>query len=203
MSDFEGRIEALCNVIVNSDAELWDARNKAVLEITAMITRYEGLDYARIPEIFTPSIFRLLKEPVKTLIVDLRSQQVRDTCLLLSKLSEVTKDHMKLFLRDIFVFLLDGIKVPNRVMSGYVDTTIMTIIKNTTYKGCIPLLVAELRDSKSKLVRERCMVRIPHILLLIILALLIVIYATIRNISMKFLFGGISPRRMQMQYSIP
>lgn len=65
---------------------------------------------------------------------------------------------MKFLLRETFCFILDGVKVPNRVMSGYVDNAILTLIKNATFKSCIPSLVSEIRDSKAKMVRERCLV---------------------------------------------
>jgi CLASP N terminal len=154
----DGKVEVLCNQILKTDSEFWEIRNKAVLSLTSLISQYEGAEFSKIQEIFNSNVFRLLKDPVKSVISDLRSQQIRDICIFLIKFSEITKDHMKAFLREAFCFILDGIKVPNRVMSGYVDNAIMTMIKNSTFKSCIPLLVCEIRDSKAKLVREKCLV---------------------------------------------
>lgn len=36
---------------------------------------------------------------------------MQKVCLLLTKLAEITKDHFKGFLRDIFSFILDALKV--------------------------------------------------------------------------------------------
>ena len=154
----DSKVEAFCIKILTTDSEFWEARNKAVLGLTSLIIPYEGAESSRIQEVFNTNIFRLLKDPIKDIISDLRSQQIRDVCLFLIKLSEITRDHMKLLLREIFCFILDAVKVPNRVMSGYVDNAVLTIIKNTTFKSCIPSLVSEIRDSKAKMVRERCLV---------------------------------------------
>ncbi len=66
---------------------------------------------------------------------------------------------MKLFLRDSFKNILDGVKVPNTVMSGYVDECIVTMIRHSTFKSAIPLIAIEIRENKAKYVRERCLVR--------------------------------------------
>jgi hypothetical protein len=61
-------------------------------------------------------------------------------------------------MRDMFGSILDGIKVPNKVMSGYVDECIIQLIKRATFKSCVPVLVQEIKDNKAKQVRERCLV---------------------------------------------
>eukprot|EP01035_Chromulina_nebulosa_P018142 gene18142-23796_t len=99
------------------------------------------------------------------MILDLRSQQVRDTCSFLIKLSQINKENMKVFMRELFPILLDALKVPNKVISGYVDDCILNIIKNTTFKSSLQLLVDHLRDSKSKLLREHCIEYINEALL--------------------------------------
>lgn len=72
---------------------------------------------------------------------------------------------MKLFLRDSFPHILEGIKVPNKVMSGYVDECIFQMIRLTTFKSGIPILAQEIKENKSKLVREKCLVSHCNILL--------------------------------------
>ena len=71
---------------------------------------------------------------------------------------------MKLFLRDAFPHILEGVKVPNKVMSGYVDECILMMIKYTAFKTAIPVLAQEVAINKAKLVRERCLVS-EHFLL--------------------------------------
>ena len=158
----EKQAEPLCNSIKQTLAENWEIRNKSVLGLLTLITQYENASPTVIQEAFSANFFRMLKEPLKDLISDLRSIQIRDTCLFLVKLAEVTKDNinMKAMLREIFSFILDGIKVPNRVMSGYVDTAIISMIKHTTFKTCLPSLITEIKNSKAKLVREHCLVSI-------------------------------------------
>jgi hypothetical protein len=157
----ESRVESLCTLIVKTDPEIWDIRNKAVSEMISLMSPYDGCSKEQIQELFSPNVFKHLKEPIKMLIADLRSQQVKEICSLISRLSELTKDHMKGLLRDTFSFILDGVKVPNKTISGYVDVCILSIIKNVVYKPGIPLLAAEVKENKAKQVRERCLVRRP------------------------------------------
>lgn len=68
---------------------------------------------------------------------------------------------MKPFLRDSFTHILEGIKVPNKVMSGYVDECIQSMIRYCTFKTGIPVITMEIKESKAKMVREKCMVSRP------------------------------------------
>jgi hypothetical protein len=92
-------------------------------------------------------------------IVDLRSQQVRDTCQLLIELAKTVGDRCRVFLRDAFPHILEGLKVSNKVMSGYVDECILALIHHAVFKSCLSVLLAEIKDNKSKVVREKCLVR--------------------------------------------
>lgn len=65
---------------------------------------------------------------------------------------------MRALLRDSFSTILDGIKIPHKVTSGYIDECITHIIKHVTFKGAIVHFMHELKDSKSKTMRERCLV---------------------------------------------
>lgn len=72
---------------------------------------------------------------------------------------------MRNFLRDIFHILLDGIKVKNIVMSAFVDSCILKVLRNcSTYRSCIPILANELNTSKNKFVRERVLQYLNDIL---------------------------------------
>ena len=153
----ENEVEKQCSLILKTDPEFWEIRNKAILALTELVARYDR--HPNVQDIIGMSVFRLLKEPIKNMMADLRSQQVRDTCAFLSRLSQVTGDHMRHFLRDSFAFILDGVKVPNKVMSGFVDDCIINMIKNSTFKTALHTLLVEIKESKAKVVRERCLVR--------------------------------------------
>lgn len=92
--------------------------------------------------------------------MDLRSQQVRDTCAFLTKLSEILEEEpaMKIFMRDVFETIFLALKAPHKLMSGYVDECILSILRNTTVKSALQLFVSEVKESKSKHMRERSMV---------------------------------------------
>lgn len=154
----EVEVEKQCGLILKTDSEFWEIRNKAILALTDLVIKYEK--HPSVQDIIGMNVFRILKEPVKVMISDLRSQQVRDTCTFLTRLSQAVGDHMRHFLRDSFAAILDGVKVPNKVMSGYVDECIMNMIKNTTFKTGIHILVNEIKESKAKIVRERALVRV-------------------------------------------
>lgn len=83
---------------------------------------------------------------------------MRDTCQFLIKLSDVTGDRMKPFLRDSFSTVLEGVKIPHKVTSGYIDECIVHLIKRVTFKSAIVLVMHEIKESKSKVLRERCLV---------------------------------------------
>ena len=117
----------------------------------------------------TPSFFNLntqraLVEPVRVLITDPRSQQIRDVCTFLSELSTLLKDHMSIFLREAFSYIMDALKNTNKVMSSYVDHCIVHIITNTTFKTSLQIFVNEIKDSKAKGLREKCIEYVSLIL---------------------------------------
>lgn len=158
MSSIEIDVHKYCKIIEDTETENWEEINKAVLGLISLITPLEGKNATEIIVQFNSTVFRLLKTAIAKVICDNRSQHTRDICFFLIKLSEVTKDHMKVLLRENFSSILDGIKVPNRVMNGYVHNAISIIISNTTFLSCIPKLLSEIKESKAKQVRERCLV---------------------------------------------
>lgn len=95
-------------------------------------------------------------------VMDLRSQQVRDTCAFLTKLSEILEEEnvMKVFMRDVFDSIFLALKAPHKVISGYVDECILSVLRNTTFKSAVHTIVSEIKESKSKHMRERSMVRL-------------------------------------------
>ena len=105
-------------------------------------------------------LYDLLILYIAAQIMDLRSQQVRDTCTFLIKLSEILEEEqaMRLFVRDVFDTIFLALKAPHKLMSGYVDECILSLIRNTTFKSGLQLIVSEIKESKSKHMRERSMV---------------------------------------------
>lgn len=72
---------------------------------------------------------------------------------------------MKLFLRDSFPHILEGIKVPNKVMSNYVDECILALIHHGgMFKSIFTSLHTEIKENKAKFVREKCLEYIYEIL---------------------------------------
>ncbi len=67
-SAIEGKVEQLCSIILKSE-EFWETKNKAVLVLIDLLLPFEGQSEEHINEVFTPNIFRLLKEPVKAMVV--------------------------------------------------------------------------------------------------------------------------------------
>lgn len=157
-SPIEYAVENICGNLLKKSAEFWEDRNKAMLELTRLITKFEGASPATLHEMFNINVFRALIEPVKQMILDLRSQQVRDTCIFLTQLSKITGDLMRFFLRDTFESIFIAVKVPHKIMSGYVDECIISMLQHTTFKSAIPVIIDEYKKSKSKAAREKCLV---------------------------------------------
>jgi hypothetical protein len=150
MDSLERQCEAYSGTINATPTEDWERRNKALLQMTAAV---EAADLSA----FTPSVFRHLKDPIKSLILDLRSQQVRDVCLFLTVMARVCGNNVKQLLREVFQTIMDALKQPNKVMSGFVDDCICNMISTSTFKSAIPIVVGEIKESKAKHVREKCM----------------------------------------------
>ena len=166
IDSFERRVQNYCTMISNNSPEFWEERNKAILGLISLVDDCEknSASNINVTEYFNIKMFRLLKEPLKSMITDLRSQQVRDTCTFISVLSAACGDHIKFLMKEIFQTILDALKVQNRVMSGYIDDCICSLLRNSTLKLAIPLLINEFKDCKAKHVREKCLGHINTIL---------------------------------------
>lgn len=71
---------------------------------------------------------------------------------------------MRPFLRDSFATILEGVKIPHKVTSGYIDECIIHLIRHVTFKGAIVQFMHEIKDSKSKNMRERCLVSTRYVI---------------------------------------
>ena len=85
---------------------------------------------------------------------------MRDTCQFLMKLAGITGERMQFLLKDCFATILEGVKMSNKLTSWYIDDCIVYLIKHVTFKGAIVLIVHEIKESKAKLLCERCLVRV-------------------------------------------
>lgn len=65
----EAKIEYLCDQVLKADSENWDARNRAVIQITELVLEHDGLSATDLNDAFTPNVYRALKEPVKILVI--------------------------------------------------------------------------------------------------------------------------------------
>lgn len=61
--------------------------------------------------------------------------------------------------------VIEAMKQPNKVVNSYIDECILSMIRSTKFKSCIPIIVAEIKEIKSKIVRENCLEYLSEILL--------------------------------------
>ena len=69
MEPIESKVESLANTILKTDAESWEIRNKAFLQLTDLVSRFKDEPDEIINEHLTANIFRMLKEPVKNMVI--------------------------------------------------------------------------------------------------------------------------------------
>ncbi len=67
-SSIESKVEQLCNIVLKTE-EFWETKNKAVLVLIDLLLPFEGQSEETINEVFTVNVFRLLKEPVKAMVL--------------------------------------------------------------------------------------------------------------------------------------
>jgi hypothetical protein len=66
MESLESKVEQLCSLIMRTDNDNWEAKNRALTQMAELFLEHEGDGDA-----FTAALFRALKEPVKALVGDL------------------------------------------------------------------------------------------------------------------------------------
>ena len=69
-SNLLSKVDSLCNLIMKTDTENWEVRNKAVLHIVELIEPFQGQSVTLLNEAFDSEFFRAIKEPVKSLVGD-------------------------------------------------------------------------------------------------------------------------------------
>lgn len=68
MESIDNKVENHCNLILKTDAEDWDKRNKSILQLTELVQSYENRLPEDITNAFTNNVYRSLKEPIKVLV---------------------------------------------------------------------------------------------------------------------------------------
>lgn len=154
----ESQAENFNHIVMGKPAEFWIEKHDACLKLTKLVESFADSPPAIISEKFTHSFFKFLKEPIRLLIVDLRSQQVKAVANLLRSLTEVAPDQVKYLIRDIYTSIFYAVKVPSKLMSGYVDEYILIMIRSATFRFLIPSIVQEICESKAGKVREKFVV---------------------------------------------
>jgi hypothetical protein len=62
------KIELLSTTILKTDAESWEIRNKAMLQLTEIVVAHRDDSPETLNELFSANVFKLLKEPVKNMV---------------------------------------------------------------------------------------------------------------------------------------
>ena len=154
----ESHAEQFNHIVLGKTAEFWTEKHDACLKLTKTVESFADSSPDVIIEKFTISFFKFLKEPIRILILDLRSQQVKVVSSLLISLTEIAPDQLKYLIRDVYAAIFDAVKVPSKLMSGYVDECILIMIRNATLRFIIPSIVQEICESKAGKVREKFVV---------------------------------------------
>lgn len=63
--DIEVHVERLCGIITGKTAEFWEERNRAVLDLTAVLEEYPA---TRIHSVFKTDVLKHLVQPIKELV---------------------------------------------------------------------------------------------------------------------------------------
>lgn len=76
MESIESKIDALCSIILKTDAEDWEKRNKAMLQLTDIVVSFSDESTQAINDAFTASVFRTMKEPVKNMVGEIEESHI-------------------------------------------------------------------------------------------------------------------------------
>eukprot|EP00903_Cladosiphon_okamuranus_P015412 g14235.t1 len=142
---------------VSGNPDDWERRRKALFSMQ------QAVDAAgrSLPEggggekaLFTPDVWRYLKEPLKHTLNDLRSAIVKEACVLLEKLSTVSGNYMAALMRDMLNVLLQLMANGNSVIVGQVDSCMRHIIAHSRFPRQLKEVEYTVRNSRSKDLRE-------------------------------------------------
>lgn len=108
---------------------------------------------------------RNLSYPFRTVLTDLRALVVKAACATLATLSQMLENRLVLLLRDLLPTLLSLHAQTVKVMHGYAQSAVETILTYTkNSRPIVGILISEMRTNKSKDVRCVCITYIDVIL---------------------------------------
>jgi len=157
---FESQMDALVEQYMTNTSN-WNKRNDALL---AMQELFESVEGEANPQIFTADFFKKIKIPLMESLSDLRSQLVREGCNTIVVLAKVGGDLTRPLFRELLPHMIDIVGSGNKVIMANVDQSIVAIIQHMRNRQVIPYIVDQLKQSKSKELREACAEYICHIL---------------------------------------
>ena len=64
----EQKVENYCHVVVKTDAEDWEKRNRALTQMTDLFGQFMDRSREELNVIFTAHVYRCLKEPIKLMV---------------------------------------------------------------------------------------------------------------------------------------
>eukprot|EP00753_Platysulcus_tardus_P017957 PLAT6649.1.p1 GENE.PLAT6649.1~~PLAT6649.1.p1 ORF type:complete len:609 (-),score=252.90 PLAT6649.1:75-1778(-) len=107
-------------------------------------------------EDFSTDAARLLIPLLESQLTDLRSALVREACKALEAVSMAVGDGARPLVKALLPSLIDVAACANKVISGYADDCVRSLLQNTHVRRAIPRIVKLIRSSKSKGVRNNC-----------------------------------------------
>lgn len=136
---------------IAKNSDNWQERMRA---LAAIQKAFESLD--EVATAVGPETWKVLK-PLRTVVLDLRSQIVKEVCQLLVAIARATRDAMVPFVRDILPTLVDVRGSGNKVCGAYCSECVDALITLTVVKGpTLRYFTDTLVESKNKLIRLAC-----------------------------------------------
>ncbi|GLD98350.1 hypothetical protein PINS_up007047 [Pythium insidiosum] len=132
----------------------WVERMHALADIRQRFEALQDADDAG--ALVDAALWRSLK-PLKGMLQDLRSQIVKEVCVVLTTMALATKDAMAPFLREVLPTLVEVRGSGNKVCGSYCAECIDALVALVVVRGpTLRFLVDTLVDSKNKLIRLSC-----------------------------------------------
>ncbi|KAJ0397813.1 hypothetical protein P43SY_000893 [Pythium insidiosum] len=134
----------------------WVERMHALSDIRQSFEAIADADGGDASALVDAALWRALK-PLKAMLQDLRSQIVKEVCVVLTTMARATKDAMAPFLRDVLPTLVEVRGSGNKVCGSYCAECIDALVALVVVRGAtLRLLVDTLVESKNKLIRLSC-----------------------------------------------
>lgn len=70
-ASIEQKVENYCHIVVKTDAEDWEKRNRALTQMTDLFGQFIDRTREELHDIFTVHVYRCLKEPIKLMVTQL------------------------------------------------------------------------------------------------------------------------------------